>query len=263
VHGVKTETYESASPEVKSLVRALNKLASATTLEEHTQALQPFDEDMTFDTPFIQIQGRERVRVLATLAKMFLGTFEIEPRMVKISVPEGGAVKGGKLEIDGIVHWRPHRPWYLPLTFLLPRDIPIFADVSMGIKAHNDKIYFVSGKTHNMPHVPRLLRVLAGYVAGLAVSITEPTVNNLMEWYRSGVETATHATSNIKETAYSATTTAREYAARGIETAKETVSNVAETAAEKMPGVTEAVKTGDVSKAIPTGTPANTRPMVA
>lgn len=32
-------------------------------------------------------------------------------QLVKISVPEGAAAKGGKVELDGIVHWMPHRPW--------------------------------------------------------------------------------------------------------------------------------------------------------
>jgi len=33
-------------------------------------------------------------------------------QLVKISVPEGAAAKGGVVELDGIVHWLPHRPWY-------------------------------------------------------------------------------------------------------------------------------------------------------
>lgn len=36
----------------------LQRLAQATTLDEHTAALQGFDEDLTLDTPFIQIQVR-------------------------------------------------------------------------------------------------------------------------------------------------------------------------------------------------------------
>jgi hypothetical protein len=53
------------------------------------------------------------VRTLLALSKFFLGVFEIEPRLVKITVPsEGGAAgKGGILDVDGIVHWLPHRPW--------------------------------------------------------------------------------------------------------------------------------------------------------
>jgi len=38
-----------------------------------------------------------------------------------------------------------HARWLLT-SYLLPRDIPIFADVSMGVKAHNDKVWWLSGK---------------------------------------------------------------------------------------------------------------------
>jgi len=37
------------------------------------------------------------------------------------------------------------RRWLLT-SYLLPRDIPIFADVSLGVKAHNDKVWWLSGK---------------------------------------------------------------------------------------------------------------------
>jgi hypothetical protein len=62
-------------------VVATNRLASATTLEEHDAALAGFDEDLSLDTPFVQVTGRDRVRFLAALTKYFLGTFEIEPRV--------------------------------------------------------------------------------------------------------------------------------------------------------------------------------------
>jgi len=224
VSGVKMETIDSASPEVKALIRQLNRLATASTLEEHSAALQGFDEDLTLDTPFIMVQGRERVRVLASLTKFFLGHFEIEPRLVKITVPEGGATKFGKLELDSIVHWLPHRPWFLPLTLLLPRDLPIFADVSLGVKAHNDKVFFVSGKNHNLPHVPRILRVLAGYVAGTAVSVIEPIYLNLLEWYRAGVENVNHGTHAIRDTAY-----------RGTDYVKDTTVTVAQKVGDVLP----------------------------
>lgn len=213
VGGVKMETIDSASKEVKALIFQLNRFANATTLDEHRVALESFDDDLTLDTPFITVQGKERVRVLTSLAKFFLGHFDIEPRLVKISVPESGA-KEGKLDVDGIVHWLPHRPWFLPLTLLLPRDIPIYADVSMTVKAHNDKVFNVSGKNHNLPHVPRILRIIAGYVAGLGVSVAEPAYNNLVEWYHAGIE-------NVS----SATATARETAARGTDYVKETVGS--------------------------------------
>eukprot|EP00983_Pelagomonas_calceolata_P050388 1141950-Pelagomonas_calceolata.AAC.8 len=35
---------------------------------------------------------------------------------------------------------------WLLTSYLLPRDIPIYADVSMGVKAHNDKVWWLSGK---------------------------------------------------------------------------------------------------------------------
>jgi hypothetical protein len=37
-------------------------------------------------------------------------------------------------------------------------------------------------RNHNLPHVPRLLRVMAGYVAGFAAGIAEPAYNNLRDW---------------------------------------------------------------------------------
>ncbi|KAJ9532619.1 hypothetical protein QJQ45_010734 [Haematococcus lacustris] len=224
VHGVKLETIDSASGEVKALIRQLNRLANASTLEEHTAALAGFDEDVTLDTPFIQIQGRERIRILATLTKFFLGHFEIEPRLVKISVPEAAATKGGVLEVDGIVHWLPHRPWYFLPSLFLPRDIPIFADVSMGVKAHNDKVFFVSGKNHNLPHVPRILRILAGYVAGATVSIAEPAFNTFMDWYHAGVDNVTEA----KNTSIRATEYLSSQAARASDMAQSTAASLTE-----------------------------------
>jgi hypothetical protein len=43
------------------------RLASATTLDEHNAALQGFDEDMTLDTPFIQLQVRQERAVTSQL----------------------------------------------------------------------------------------------------------------------------------------------------------------------------------------------------
>jgi hypothetical protein len=229
-YGTKLETYDNSSPEVKALIRQLNSLASAETLDQHSLALKGFDEDVTLDTPFIYIQGRERIRVLASLAKFFLGKFEIEPKLVKISVPEGGATKGGLLDVDGILHWLPHRPWFLPLTLLLPKDIPIYADVSMGVKAHNDKVYFVSGKNHNLPHVPRLVRMLTGYFAGMAVSIVEPVYNNLREWYIAGVENVSSATTNVRATAAKGYDTVQDITGNAVDTVKDTTSNIIDTA---------------------------------
>ncbi|KAJ9519027.1 hypothetical protein QJQ45_026294 [Haematococcus lacustris] len=230
VHGVKLETIDSASNEVKALIRQLNRLANASTLEEHTAALAGFDEDVTLDTPFIQIQGRERIRILATLSKFFLGHFELEPRLVKISVPESAATKGGVLEVDGIVHWLPHRPWYFLPSLFLPRDIPIFADVSMGIKAHNDKVFFVSGKNHNLPHVPRILRILAGYVAGATVSITEPAFNTFMDWYHAGVNSVTDA----KNTSIRATEYLSNQATKATDMAQGTAASLTEKVTDTM-----------------------------
>ncbi|KAF5833811.1 hypothetical protein DUNSADRAFT_9758 [Dunaliella salina] len=183
--GTKMESIDSASTEVKQLVRQLNKFSTASTLSEHASAMQGFDEDMTLDTPFMQVQGRDKIRVLSSFFKFFLGNFEVEPRLVKISVPEGKETKGGMVELDGIVHWLPHRPWWLLTSYLLPRDIPIYADVSMGVKAHNDKVWWLSGKNHNLPHVPRILRIINGYVAGLGASIAEPAYNTMRDWYSS------------------------------------------------------------------------------
>jgi hypothetical protein len=41
----------------------------------------------------------------------------LQLQLVKISIPEGAASKGGMVELDGIVHWLPHRPWYVHSTF--------------------------------------------------------------------------------------------------------------------------------------------------
>jgi hypothetical protein len=49
------------------------------------------------------------------------------------------------------------------------------------------QIFFVSGKNHNLPHVPRILRILAGYVAGAAVSIAEPAYKTFMDWWVRGL----------------------------------------------------------------------------
>jgi len=229
-YGTKMETYDNSSPEVKALIRQLNSLASAQTLEQHSLALKGFDEDCTLDTPFLFIQGRERIRVLSALSKFFLGRFEIEPKLVKISVPESGSgPKGGLLDVDGIIHWLPHRPWYLPLTLLLPKDIPIYADVSLGVKARNDKVYFVSGKNHNLPHVPRLIRVLAGFVAGTAVSVVEPVYLNLREWYHAGVANVSSAAQQVGETAQWGTEVVKDTAARGYEVVQDTTSKVVDT----------------------------------
>jgi len=228
-YGTKMETYDNSSPEVKALIRQLNSLASASTLEQHSLALKGFDEDCTLDTPFLFIQGRERIRVLSALSKFFLGRFEIEPKLVKISVPESGSgPKGGLLDVDGIIHWLPHRPWYLPLTLLLPKDIPIYADVSLGVKARNDKVYFVSGKNHNLPHVPRILRVVAGFVAGTAVSVVEPIYHNLREWYNAGMHHVNNATHQVGETAQWGTDMVKETAAKGYEAVKDTTTSVVE-----------------------------------
>lgn len=41
---------------------------------------------------------------------------------------------------------------------------------------------FVCCRNHNLPHVPRILRVIAGSIAGMAVSVAEPIYFNALEW---------------------------------------------------------------------------------
>ncbi len=90
------------------------------------------------------------MRILASLFKQLVGTLELEPKvrrgvdgahapitqqrarsaaphqrllsfplravqLVTITVPEGTVAKGGKLDIDGVLHLLPHRVWCAPL----------------------------------------------------------------------------------------------------------------------------------------------------
>lgn len=75
-----------------------------------------------------------------------------------------------------VTHIMPKKRWFLPPTWLLPRDIPFHNTIKIGVKGWNDKIAYFKSNPHNLLSLPFILRYIWGWSIGTAGMVIEPAI---------------------------------------------------------------------------------------
>ncbi|GIL65489.1 hypothetical protein Vafri_19257, partial [Volvox africanus] len=119
--------------------------------------------------------GREPMRIAVWLAK-WAAVVRLEPMMVKLLELDG---RRSRLEMLVQAHVMPHRPWWLPATWLLRKEYPLTGTVrlhvSKGPKEDGslDVVTLIDGSLHNIPKLPTALRTLVAVVMAYLPAATE------------------------------------------------------------------------------------------
>ncbi|KAG2436062.1 hypothetical protein HYH02_011573 [Chlamydomonas schloesseri] len=168
--------YSTLPRRYKHTVDGLRSLAAARLMEQHWDAARHLDVEVTWDVPPIYLQGREAMRVAVWLAK-WAAAVELTPAMVKYAELDS---KRTALEMYVTAAVSPHRPWWLPATWLLPKTLPLQATVKLRISkgaaadGSDDVVTCIDGAIHNAPKLPTLIRVLNAVALGYLPAATEP-----------------------------------------------------------------------------------------
>ncbi|KAG2426272.1 hypothetical protein HXX76_013029 [Chlamydomonas incerta] len=251
----------------KYTVDGLRSLAAARFMEEHWDAARHLDVEVTWDVPPIYLQGREAMRVAVWLAK-WAATVEVTPAMVKYAELDS---KRTALELYLTAAVSPHRPWWLPATWLLPRSLPLQATVKLRISkgpapdGSDDVVTCIDGALHNAPKLPTPIRILNAVALGYLPAATEPlwapfvalfgdpSYRNRAEEHPSlltrAADTAADAATSAAEGAADAAARAAAGAASAADRGAGAVAYGAERVAGDRGGVVGAVKGGVVAGA--------------
>ncbi|EFJ52032.1 hypothetical protein VOLCADRAFT_116238 [Volvox carteri f. nagariensis] len=168
--------YRHLHPRYRASVEALMSLAKARQMSDHRRPAEHMDLEITVDSPFMHLQGRENLRVAEYMAKWVLADVEVKPLMFKVRELDE---KRTRLQVLLEVHLAPHRPLWAPATWLLPKVVVLEADyhlrISKGPEADgsSDVITAVDGKLLNLGKAPLPLRLLLGAALGYLPAATE------------------------------------------------------------------------------------------
>ncbi|GLC33456.1 hypothetical protein PLESTB_000077400 [Pleodorina starrii] len=241
--------YATLPARYKTTVEALRSLAAARTMDQHWDAAEHLDVEITWDVPPIWLQGREAMRVAVWLAK-WVALVQLDPMMVKMA-----ELDDKRTQLDMLVQAtiRHHRPWWLPVTWLLPNwtlTATVKLRISKGPAADGSKdvVTRIDGSLHNLGKLPLPLRLLNGAVMGYLPSATEtfwspfvgllgdPSYRNRAEEHPTIVYKATTAAQAAATTAAErthATVTSAVGGARAtVESAADTVAGAADRVAD-------------------------------
>ncbi|KXZ54498.1 hypothetical protein GPECTOR_4g563 [Gonium pectorale] len=234
--------YRTLPARYKTTVEALRSLASARTMEQHWDAAEHLDLEVTWDVPPIYLQGREPMRLAVWLAK-WTACVELKPIMVKYEELDSRRTLL-ELLLESTVS--PHRPWWLPVSWLLPRDVTLKANVLLRISkgaaadGSQDVVTLLDGAIHNYPKLPTPIRLINGIAMGYLPAATEalwspfvglfgdPSYRNRAEEHPSLLYKATTA---AKDAATAAADRTHEAVTSAAGSAKDAVSGAADTAA--------------------------------
>ncbi|PNW83196.1 hypothetical protein CHLRE_06g310650v5 [Chlamydomonas reinhardtii] len=257
--------YNSLPRRYRNTVDGLRSLAAARYMEQHWDAARHLDVEVTWDAPPIYLQGREPMRVAVWLAKWAVAV-EMQPAMVKYAELDS---KRTALELFLTAALSPHRPWWLPATWLLPKTIPLQGTVKLRISkgpaadGSQDVVTCIDGAIHNAPKLPTLIRVLNAVALGYLPAATEPlwspfvallgdpSYRNRAEEHPSiltrAADTVAGAAASAADTAASTAARAATGAASAADRSAGAVSYGAERVAGDRGGVVGAVKGGVVA----------------
>ncbi|KAG2486422.1 hypothetical protein HYH03_014869 [Edaphochlamys debaryana] len=173
--GGQWKDYSTLPGRYRKTVEKLKALAAARYMDDHWDASRVLDVEVTWDVPPILLQGREPMRVAVWLAK-WAATVHLEPLMVKMQELDD---KRTSLELLQVARLAPHRPWWLPATWLLPKEIPIMSTVKLRVSkgpnadGSQDVVTAIDGVIHNAPKLPWPIRSLNALFMGHLPAATE------------------------------------------------------------------------------------------
>lgn len=154
----------SGDSSVDGLLMKLRSFVQARSMQEHWQAYTIFSETVGWDVPPILLEGREKLRVVAYMAKR-IAKLDFEKHSVKVEPP-----------VDG------HKQVSMICTFhvtVLPAFLPIptiklKATVDLGVSDDFHKVTSIYGRIHNFPCLPDFIRRTNAYCLGTIGVATEP-----------------------------------------------------------------------------------------
>jgi len=159
-------------PEEQQVVAALKQIVTCRTMADHYKAFANVAENIKWDAPPVLLRGREAMRCMVYLAK-FAATLDFDLLAAKKEILDA---RTSRLWLEVIVYVRP----LFPLNLTLPNEIPIRADVCIGVvKSPNEPagsfgaISLLYGRWHNWPIIPTPFRFLSGLTMGYATKLTE------------------------------------------------------------------------------------------
>ncbi|PNH07810.1 hypothetical protein TSOC_005710, partial [Tetrabaena socialis] len=165
------------SPRYKASLGALRSLARARLMSEHRELSERLDVDFLWDVAFILVQGRDPVRTAVYGLKWIFAEADLEPFMYKITEMDS---KRTRLEVLLNAHFSPHRPWWLPVTWLLPKTMALQAVAEVRISkgaaedGSEDVVTALDGRLANLGKLPTPIRFFNGVALGYLPAATEP-----------------------------------------------------------------------------------------
>ncbi|GLI59981.1 hypothetical protein VaNZ11_002039, partial [Volvox africanus] len=217
-------------------------MAKARTMSDHMCPSEHLDIEVSFDSPFIFLQGRENVRLADYLTKWAFADVDINPLMYKVREVDE---KRTRLELMMEVNLSPHRPWWLPATWLLQKCYKLHGvfllRVSKGPAAEgsSDVITALDGYLLNWGKVPQQLRYLFGTLLATFNAAFEGMWSNFT-WVmgeRQGVaEGGGGLVGKAKVKAAAAVEKAQEAVGAATEKAQDTMTAVTGVGAQKVQG---------------------------
>jgi hypothetical protein len=165
-------TADNMPPGVSRIVLGARRIFEARTMQEHEDVTRDMlSKDVAWDAPPIITCDRDDLRVCAYLAKS-IAYLTLYPRLVQV-LPIGN--ERTIVEVHGVCSVMPKRTWLIPLTMLLPKELPIRATIRLGVKGplETGKIELIDGKWHNLPSLPNFIREFNGFMMGTVPHWTE------------------------------------------------------------------------------------------
>ncbi|KXZ54497.1 hypothetical protein GPECTOR_4g562 [Gonium pectorale] len=244
--------YRHLPPRYKTTLEALRALSKARLMSEHEAAARHLDVEVDWDAPTIKLQGRDAMRSALYGLKWLLSSTEIKPVMYKLHEVDS---KRSRLEVMVQIVAAPHRPWWLPVTWLLPRAVELKGVFQLRVSkgaapdGSEDVITSLHEQLLNIPTPPAPLRLLSGALLGYLPSASQglwaPIVGifadpSLRSQGPSLIDRAKEAAEAAGERVQGAVTSAVDTVGGGAATAADTTRNVAGAAAGKAAGAADA-----------------------
>lgn len=157
---------------VARIVDGARKIFEVRTMQEHEDVTRGMlEKDVIWDAPPILTSDRDDLRVAAYLAKS-IAYLTLYPRLIQV-LPLGN--DRTIVEVHGICSVFPKRSWLVPISLVLPKEVPIMATIRLGVKGPLEvgKIEVIDGKWHNLPCLPNFIRSFNGFMMGTLPHWTE------------------------------------------------------------------------------------------
>lgn len=198
--GYVSKAPEEASPEVRGLISTVARFKACKSYSALKASLDQFDNDCAYDTPFMYIHGRDRIRAICSVFSVF-GATMLDPKVLRIYDDMGD--KRITLDFDATGYYAPTRTWWVPPSLLLPSRVPHETTLTLSIKSWSDKVDKVKERFHNLPALPFILRWLAGQGLGTVLTVLEPAALAAFDLYEKAWVNISSTTSSVADVAAS------------------------------------------------------------